>query len=346
MPLSATARRAALAWGLIALVALFPSCDGLFAAGRHEFYMQQLTWVMIFALFCLSLDFLVGILAMVSLGHAAFFGLGAYLLVLVTPEYQAPSLISAVPLVLGGVGLAALVLGALAIRTGGVYFIMVTLAFGQMAFYLFNDSKLAGGSDGAFLFSRPVLELFGVTVLDLESKVQFFYVTLACLAGCYFLLARILAAPFGRVARGIGVNEARTRALGYDVGRYKLAAFVLSAVVAGLAGMLAAAQYGFVNPSMLGWHMSGNALVTVILGGMGTLFGPILGALAVEVLRHGLESLTEHWLLPFGALVMLMVLALPRGLAGLGPLLARVSWRRKPAPGPRPLAPHAPEVDA
>lgn len=125
-----------------------------------------------------------------------------------------------------------------------------------------------------------------------------------------------------RSSRGIGVNEGRTQGLGYNVYAYKLVAFVLSATLAGLAGFLAAAQYGFMNPAMLGWHNSGTALVTVILGGMGTLTGPILGAFAIEFLRLGLEALTEHWLLLFGGLIILMVLVLPRGLAGLGSLFA------------------------
>lgn len=316
---------------LIAAAGIFPLLSGLFPGDRHEFYMQQLTWVMIFGLFCMSLDFLVGIVGLVSLGHAAFFGLGAYLLVMVAPEYEAASLLTAVPLALAGVAAAALLVGALALRTSGIYFIMVTLAVGQMFFYLFNDSKLAGGSDGAFLFARPVLTLGGVTLVDLESKEQFFYTTLVLLAVCYGLLRMVLNAPFGKVVRGIGVNENRTRGLGYDVYAYKLAAFVIAAVMAGLAGVLAAAQYGYVNPSLLGWHMSGTALVTVILGGLGSLSGAIAGALLVEVLRHGLESVTEHWLLPFGALIILMVLLLPRGLAGLAPLLARPFRSAKPA---------------
>lgn len=309
---------------LIAAAAAFPLLSGLFPGAQHEFYLQQLTWVMIFGLFCMSLDFLVGVVGLVSLGHAAFFGLGAYLLVLTTPEFEAPSLLHALPPALGGVAVAALAVGALALRTGGVYFIMVTLAVGQMFYYLFNDSKLAGGSDGIFLFSRPVLTVGGVVLLDMESKIQFFYVVLAALIGSYALLRMILAAPFGKVVAGVGMNESRTRGLGYDVYIYKLVAFVLAAVLAGLAGMLAAAQYGFVNPSLLGWHMSGTALVTVILGGMGSLFGAVIGALFVEALRHGLESVTEHWLLPFGVLIILMVLLLPRGLAGLGPLFRRL----------------------
>lgn len=304
---------------LLLLVALagFPLAEGLMSGNRHEFILQQLTTIMIAGLLAMSLDLLVGIVGLVSLGHAAFYGLGAYLLVLLTPEYEAPSLLTSVPLAVAGTGVVALAVGAMVLRTGGIYFIMVTLAVGQMLFYFFNDSKVAGGSDGVYLFVRPALEIGGAKLVDFESKVQFYYAALAALVVSYAFLRVLLAAPFGKVIRGIGVNEGRTRSLGYDVYAYKLVAFVVAGMLAGLAGVLGASQYGFVNPAMLGWHASGTVLVTVILGGMGTLVGPVFGAFAVEVLRHGLEHVTSHWLLPFGVLIILMVLAMPRGLAGL-----------------------------
>lgn len=308
---------------LVGLIA-YPLADGLLSANQHEFYMQQITGVMIAGLLAMSLDLLVGTVGLVSLGHAAFYGLGGYLLVLLTPEYETPSLLTTVPLAVGGAALAALAVGALVLRTGGVYFIMVTLAVGQMGFYLFNDSKLAGGSDGIYLFFKPVLDLGGARLIDLENKTHFYYATLAALLLSYGFLRILLASPFGQVIRGIGINEGRTRALGYDVYAYKLVAFVIAGALAGLAGVLAAAQYGFVNPTMLGWHMSGSVLVTVILGGMGSLLGPVFGAALVELLRHGLEAVTAHWLLPYGVLIVLMVLLMPRGLAGLSAQLARL----------------------
>ncbi len=316
----------------------YPLADGFLPANQHEFYLQQIAWVMIAGLLAMSLDLLVGTVGLVSLGHAAFYGLGGYLLVLLTPEYGTPSLLAAVPLAVAGTALAALAVGALVLRTGGIYFIMVTLAVGQMGFYLFNDSKLAGGSDGIYLFVKPVLDVGGVRLIDLESKTQFYYVALAALLLSYGALRMLLASPFGQVIRGIGINEGRTRALGYDVYAYKLVAFVVAGALAGLAGVLAAAQYGFVNPTMLGWHMSGSVLVTVILGGMGSLLGPVFGAALVELLRHGLEAATAHWLLPYGALIVLMVLLMPRGLAGLPAQLAglralRPPQARRPVPG-------------
>lgn len=302
---------------LLALIGAFPFLGGGMDANQHDFYMQKLASVMILGMLAMSLDLLVGIVGLVSLGHAGFFGLGAYMLVMLSPQYEAAEIAWTLPAALAGVAVAAALIGALAIRTSGVYFIMVTLAVGQMFFYLFNDSKIAGGSDGAYLFVKPALTVGGVTLLNLDDKLQFFYVTMGCLVGSYLLLRVMMASPFGKVIRGIGVNEHRTRGLGYNVYFYKLAAFVIAAMVAGLAGYLSAVQYGFVNPSMMGFHTSGNALVTVILGGMGTLLGPILGAFVIEFLRHFLESQTEHWLLPFGGLIILMVLTLPRGLMGL-----------------------------
>lgn len=324
-------RRLALLAVLLVLAAL-PLGAGWLPADRHDYLLQQLTTVMILGLLAMSLDLLVGIVGLVSLGHAAFYGLGAYLLVLLTPEYETPSLLTTAPLAVAGTALAALLVGAVVLRTGGIYFIMVTLAVGQMGFYLFNDARFAGGSDGKYLYFKPVLEIGGSVWLDTGSVAQLYYLVLAVLVLAYLFLRRMLEAPFGRVIRGIGVNEGRTRSLGYDVYAYKLVAYVIAGTLAGLAGVLAAAQYGFVNPTMLGWHMSGSVLVTVILGGMGTLLGPVAGAFAVELLRHGLEALTTHWLLPYGLLVILMVLALPRGLAGLPAQLATLRVRvRRPA---------------
>ncbi len=302
---------------LLAGLALFPAWGPLAFAAKYTFLLQKLTGIMILAILALSLDLLVGVAGLVSLGHAAFFGLGGYMLALLSPQYEAASLWVALPATMGAVALAALVVGFLAIRTAGIYFIMVTLAFGQMGYYFFNDSKLAGGSDGAYIYVKPTVEAFGTTLVNLESKQAFFFVVLGCLVAVYLLLRVVLASPFGRVLAAIGVNEGRVRGLGFDPAVYKLVAFALAGALAGLAGFLAATQYGFVSPAMLGWHQSGHVLVMVILGGMGTLFGPILGAFILELAHFGLEAVTEHWLLPMGMLVIAIVLALPKGVAGL-----------------------------
>jgi branched-chain amino acid transport system permease protein len=309
---------------LVVLLALFPAWGPPVFAAKFTFLLQKVTGIMILAILALSLDLLVGVAGLVSLGHAAFFGLGGYMLVLLSPQYEAANLWLALPAALGAVALAALVVGALAIRTSGIYFIMVTLAIGQMGYYFFNDSRLAGGSDGASIYFRPAVQAFGVTLMDLENKQSFFFLVLFCLAAVYLLLRVVLASPFGRVLTAIGVNEERVRGLGFNPTLYKLTAFVLAGTLAGLAGFLAATQYGFVSPAMLGWHQSGHVLVMVILGGMGTLFGPILGAFILELAHFGFEAVTEHWLLPMGILVIAIVLALPRGLGGL-----LLKWGRK-----------------
>jgi branched-chain amino acid transport system permease protein len=299
-------------WGLLAALAVFP-----FIPAFPAFYTHKLASILIFATFAMSLDLLVGATRLVSLGHAAFFGIGGYALAVLSPQDAAASLWLALPASILAAALAALVVGALTVRTAGIYFIMATLAFGQMAFHLFADTKIAGGSDGAFVNFRPVAAVAGRVLIDLTDKTAFYYAALAAAVGTYLLLRRLLDSPAGRVMRGIGMNEPRVAALGYDTFLYKLAAFTVAGALAGLAGFLAAAQYGFMNPSMVGWHASGAVLAMVILGGAGTLIGPALGAAALELLRTGLSSLTEHWLLPFGLVVILAVLLLPGGLFGL-----------------------------
>jgi branched-chain amino acid transport system permease protein len=302
---------------LVGLLAAYPLYGALLFPAKHAFLLQKITGIMILAIMAMSLDLLVGIAGMVSLGHAAFFGLGGYMLAILSPEYEAANIWVALPLALVAVAAVSAVIGALSIRTSGISFIMITLAFGQMGFFFFNDSRLAGGSDGAFIYVMPAVEIAGIGLMNLEDKLTFYYVVLGLFLGAYMLLKVLLASPFGRVVQAIGINENRVRGLGFNPDHYKLVAFVVGATIAGLAGFLGAAQYGFVNPAMLSWHQSGQALVMVILGGMGTLFGPALGAFVLELARMGFEGMTEHWLLPMGLFVIAVVLLLPKGLAGL-----------------------------
>lgn len=302
---------------LAALLAFYPLYGDSLFPGQHDYLLQKLTAIMILAMVAMSLDLLVGIGGMVSLGHAAFFGLGGYALALLGPEYEAANAWTTLPMALGLVAAAAVVIGALSIRTSGIYFIMITLAFGQMFYYVFSDADFAGGSDGIYIYVRPAVEAFGIQLLDLADAETFFYVAFAAMTGTYVFLRVLLASPFGKVLRGIGINPQRVRGIGYNPDAYKLVAFVIGAVIAGLAGYLSAAQFGFVNPSMMSWHHSGTVLVMVILGGLGTLHGAILGAFALEILHTVIESRTEHWLLVLGGLIIVMVLTLPRGIAGL-----------------------------
>ena len=302
---------------LTLLLAGFPLFGESLSGEQHTFHLQQLTHIMILALVALSLDLLVGVTGMVSLAQAAFFGIAGYSLVLFAPEFEAVNFWLALPLCLGVSAAAALLMGLLIIRTSGIFFIMATIAFSQMLYYLFHDSAFAGGSDGIYLFLKPELAVAGVQLLDLENRTTLFYVVLASLALLFVLLRTFLRAPFGRVLLGIKENEQRVRAMGFNPLFYKLAAFFIAGTIAGYAGMLSATQYGFVSPGQLSWQMSAHILVMVILGGMGTLFGPILGAFAFEGLHHWFASLTPHWELPMGVVVIVMVLLLPRGIAGL-----------------------------
>ena len=288
----------------------------------EKFYLQFVTKVMIMATFAMSLDLLVGYAGLVSLGHALPFGLAAYALMLLTPASAGAGWTS-LALALGIAALASLVVGFLVLRTSGIYFIMVTLAFGQMAYYYVHDSRYLGGSDGKYIYVRPVLEVFGWQPFDLERPVHFYYFALLLMVAVYAALRVLLAAPFGRVIAGIKENEHRMRMLGYATFRYKLACFVLGGMLAGLAGWLAAAHDGLVNPEMLSWHQSGQLLMMVILGGMGTPAGPLLGAATLKALELVLQGWTRHWQLLLGGFIVLSVLFLPRGLAHLA------DWKRR-----------------
>ena len=295
------------------LLALFPLLGG-------TFYLQLVAKIMIMAIFAMSLDLLVGYTGLVSFGHAAFFGIGAYALFVLSPQYAAVSLYWSLPAAIGAAAAAALVIGALVLRTSGVSFIMVTLAFAQMLFYYVIGSTALGGSDGVYIYVKPSLALFGWVPVSLDQPAGFYYVALVALAAAYIVLRFATQSLFGHALRGIRSNESRMRALGFATYGYKLAAFVIAGTLAGLAGYLDAAQFGFVSPDLFGWRLSGEVLMMVILGGMGTLYGSVLGAFALVLLQDGLTDVTRHWLLPFGLFIILVALLLPYGISGL--------WRR------------------
>lgn len=313
----------ALALGLVALLA-FP-----FVA--TDFYAQMAARMMILAIFAMSLDLLQGVTGLVSLGHAAYFGLAGYALAFLTPQGAAVSLWWTLPAAVAASALGALVIGFFVVRTHGIYFIMVTMAFAQMVFFLFFDNKVLGGSDGIYINFKPAAGLF-----DLENKRVFYYFTLAVLVLVYAFLRRLLFSPFGRALAGIRVNEHRMRAMGFGTFGYKLAAFTLSGGLAGLAGYLWGVQSGYVNPELMGFHMSAHAIMMVILGGMGNFAGAIVGAFAFETLLHAFKDLPaigrfdtgKHWQLWMGLFIVLVVVFAPRGLLGV---LERV-LRRKDKP--------------
>ena len=285
-----------------------------------DFYVQMVSRMMILAIFAMSLDLLQGVTGLVSLGHAAYFGVAGYALAFLTPAGEPVSLYTSLPLAVAASALLALVIGFLVVRTHGIYFIMVTMAFAQMVFYLFFDNKALGGSDGIYINFKPDARLF-----DLENKQVFYYFTLACLIAVYAFLRRLLWSPFGRALAGIRVNEHRMRALGFATFSHKLAAFTLAGALAGLAGYLWGAQTGYVNPELMGFHMSAHAIMMVILGGMGNFAGAVVGAFAFEYVLHALKDLPQigsvnlgkHWQLWMGSFIVLIVIFAPRGLLGL-----------------------------
>ncbi len=292
-------------------------------------YTQDLVVkIAIYAVFALSLELLVGAAGLVSLGHAAFLGIGAYVTVLATGDAGAASALWLLPAAMGAAALYATFVGALSLRTKGVYFIMVTLAFAQMAYFVFHDTKLGGGSDGIFLYSKPVIQLGQTVLLDLDRKPDLYYTVLAALVFTYALLALIKRSRFGHALAGIRVNEQRMRAAGYATYGYKLAAFVIAGTLAGLAGFLLAVKDGAVNPELLSWHESGAVLLMIILGGLGSLRGAVIGAVAFTLLKELYQSeallgpLAGHWQLTLGLTIIAFVALLPKGLIGLKARLA------------------------
>ncbi|TMI02515.1 MAG: branched-chain amino acid ABC transporter permease [Betaproteobacteria bacterium] len=301
-----------------------------FVAGK--FYIDLIAKIMIMAIFAMSLDLLVGVTGLVSLGHAAFFGLASYMLVLAAPDqYTAVSLWTSLPLAMAASALLALVIGALVLRTRGVYFIMVTLAFSQMVYFVFHDTKIAGGSDGTYIYVKPNASIGAWSPFNLGDSAHFYYAMLALLALTFLFLRMLLASRFGRALRGIKSNEQRMRALGFNTYAYKLAAFTIAGAIAGLAGYFAAVQFGFVNPEMLSWHQSANVLLMVILGGMGNLVGAVVGAFALVLAQDLFSSLTKHWLLLMGGFVIAVVVLLPNGLTGAGQTWRH--WRERTRSG-------------
>ncbi|TVR98897.1 MAG: branched-chain amino acid ABC transporter permease [Rhodospirillales bacterium] len=282
-----------------------------------EFYVDLVVRLMILAIFAMSLDLLIGYTGLVSFGHAAFFGIAGYTLAMLTPAGAPADLVVALPAALLASALAAAVIGFLSLRTAGVGFIMITLAFAQMLYYFASESSALGGSDGLLILFRPELAVGGRSLVDLEDPTVFYYLVLACLAGVLLLLKGLVRAPFGRVIRAIRIDDRRTRALGFATRRYKLASFVIAGTLAGLAGFLEAAHGGYVSPGHLGWHQSGLVMMVVILGGMGTVYGPLLAAFAFGLLQDQVQDWTAYTGLAVGVFVIAVVLLLPRGLAGL-----------------------------
>ena len=289
---------------LLALIAL-PFVANSFG---EAFYIALVTRILIFALAATSLNLILGFGGMVSFGHAAFLGVGAYTVVILSQMGVVDAWV-AWPTAMVVAGLFALLIGAVSLRTQGVYFIMITLAFAQMMYYLVVSFKAYGGDDGMSLPARS-----RIGFLDMSNDAHFYYVTLLACVAVLVLTARVLNARFGHVLQAIRENEVRMQSLGYAVFRYKLCAFVMSGSLAGLAGALLANQSGFVSPAMMQWSQSGMLMMMVILGGVGHLYGGVWGAIVFLLLEETLSHFTIHWQLGLGALLLMVVLLLPNGL--------------------------------
>ena len=308
----------------VVLVAIFFAMLAALPVLAGNYALDFVTKTMVYALLALSLELLAGTTGLVCFGQAAFFGIGAYSTVLLSPEGASASVFWLLPAAMFLAALYALMVGALSLRTRGVYFIMVTLAFAQMAYYVVHDTPLGGGTDGIYLLMKPVVG----TAIDLDNAKSLYYFTLGCLTLMFVAMAVLARSRFGRALAGIRVNEQRMRATGYFTYGYKLAAFTISGGIAGLAGFLFAVKDGYVNPEMMSWHLSGSVLIMLILGGLGHLRGALAGAFAFALLQELFKSeaifgaLARHWHLGLGLCIIASVVLLPRGLAGLPAQLA------------------------
>lgn len=292
---------------LLALLAAFPLAA---TASGGDFYIGVVSRLLIFALAATSLNLILGFGGMVSLGHAAYFGVGAYT-VAILMQYGVMSAWISWPAALAVGALLALLIGLISLRTRGVYFIMITLAFAQMVYYVFVSLKAYGGEDGMTLRQRSALGI------NLASDTVFYYVMLAIFAIAIFLVHRLVNSRFGRVVQAVRENEIRMEAIGYPVFRYKLVCFVIAGALASLAGALLANQTLMVSPNLVHWTQSGSLMVMVILGGIGYFAAGIIGAVVMLLLEEILSSYTIHWQLALGLILLGAVLFFPRGLASM-----------------------------
>ncbi|MSQ69919.1 MAG: branched-chain amino acid ABC transporter permease [Betaproteobacteria bacterium] len=277
----------------------------------EAFYIGFGSRIMIYAIAATSLNLILGYGGMISFGHAAFLGAGAYVVGILMAEGVASAWISW-PAAVVVSGLFALAIGAISLRTHGVYFIMITLAFAQMMYYIFISLKAYGGEDGLNMPARSDVG-FGI---DLKNDVTFYYVVLVFLVLSLYLLHRLIHARFGRVVEAIRENETRMETIGFPTYRYKLICFVIAGALCGLAGALLANQNSFVSPKLMEWTLSGTLMIMVILGGVGYHYGGAVGALVMLVLEEVLSVYTIYWQLPVGIILLVIVLFAPRGIAG------------------------------
>ena len=290
-------------------------------AHNADYALNLFERVMVFAIAALGLDLILGFGGLLSFGQAVFMGLGAYATGILASHGYGDALI-ALPASILLSALFAYVTGTICLRTRGVYFIMITLAFSQMVFFIASSLAPYGGDDGLTLHART--SLFGQPFIARE--INLYYATFACLAGTYLLCRSIVSSRFGRVLRAAKENPTRIASLGYEVFRYQLAAYVIAGAIGGLAGFLLANTSNFVSPAYMAWQRSGDLIIIVLFGGIGTLDGSILGSAAYLLLAEYLSQWSEHWKMIFGPLLVLVVLFAKGGLIGMA---ARIFGRRK-----------------
>jgi len=277
-----------------------------------RFLLTLFTRIVILALAAVSLNLILGYGGMMSFGHAAYLGIGGYAVGILAFEgitsgfvqWPAALLVSA---------FFAFVIGALSLRTRGIYFIMITLAFAQMAYYIVAGLARYGGDDGLTIQKRSQF----IAPINLSNKVQFYYICLALLCAAIYLVWRIVNSRFGMAIQGARSNDMRMRAIGFPTYRYQLTCFVIAGTLCGLAGALLANHTDFVSPAMMYWTRSGDLIIMVVLGGMGSTFGPLFGAVALLVLEEVLSGITEYWQIILGPLLLLVVLFARGGIDGL-----------------------------
>jgi branched-chain amino acid transport system permease protein len=277
-----------------------------------RFLLTLFTRIVILALAAVSLNLLLGYGGMMSFGHAAYLGIGGYAVGILAFEGITSGFVQW-PVALLVSAIFAFVIGALSLRTRGIYFIMITLAFAQMAYYIVAGLARYGGDDGLTIQKRSQF----IAPINLSNKVQFYYICLLLLCAAIFLVWRIVNSRFGMAIQGARSNDMRMRAIGFPTYRYQLICFVIAGTLCGLAGALLANHTDFVSPAMMYWTRSGDLIIMVVLGGMGSTFGPLFGAVALLVLEEVLSGITEYWQIILGPLLLLVVLFARGGIDGL-----------------------------
>jgi branched-chain amino acid transport system permease protein len=295
-----------------------------------RFMLTLFTRIVILALAAVSLNLILGYGGMMSFGHAVYLGIGGYAVGMLAYEGVGSGFVQW-PVALAASALFALVIGALSLRTRGVYFIMITLAFAQMAYYVVAGLSRYGGDDGLTIQKRSEF----MAPINLSNKVQFYYICLALLLASIYLIWRLVNSRFGLVIQGARSNETRMRAIGFPTYRYKLTCFVIAGTLCGLSGALLANHTDFVSPAMMYWTRSGDLMIMVILGGMGSIFGPVFGAVALLVLEEALSGITEYWQIILGPMLLLVVLFARGGIDGV---LAQVSEKMSARAGGKAVA--------